>query len=345
MSENRATKGFLRPIDRLRNAGGVMQVDTANDGPIVAALPTNDKLYFVKTHAIYSVQLADQIDPNRQNPDIPNTQQRELPFGSEHFAVARILLMAEMLFKKTALGQSFDVKHGIELTIDLLKDIAALIDVRERLEISQQEAAVANVAESPAQRMLHLPSVENVEARCDAFAQKAAHVVHCLELLAKMFYPTELTSKWIDALIRTLKQRERDNSAFAAYMVKVRPFLMFVLEMRNMIEHPKPDKSVKVHNFRFLSSGEIAPPSVEIVRSDEPVETAHLTVMMETVTRDLVNVCEALVAYLCDSKIDVRGAFSSLRVIQVPPGQRQNPQIRFSYGYYDGQKMIPISVG
>lgn len=322
-----------------------MQVGTAEDGPIVAVLPTNEKLYFVKTHAVYSVQLADQIDPNRQNPDIPNTQQRELPFGSEHFAVARILLTAEMLFKKTALGQFFDVKQGIDLTIDLLKYIAALIDVRDRLEIAQQEAAVAHVAESPAHRMLHLPSVDNVEARCDAFAQKTAHVVNCLERLAKMFYPTELSSKWIDALIRILKQRERDDSAFAAYMVKVRPFLMFVLEMRNMIEHPKPDKSVKVHNFRLLSSGELAPPSVEIVRHNEPVETTHLTVMMETVTRDLVSVCEALVAYLCDSNIDVRGAFASLRVIQVPLGQRQNPQVRFSYAYYDGQKMIPISVG
>ena len=102
-----------------------MQVGTAEDGPIVAAIPTNEKLYFVKTHAVYSVQLADQIfDRNRQNPDIPNTQQRELPFGSEHFAVARILLTAEILFKKTSLGQSFDVKQGIHLTIDLLKYIA-----------------------------------------------------------------------------------------------------------------------------------------------------------------------------------------------------------------------------
>ena len=215
------------------------------------------------------------------------------------------------------------------------------------MEIAQQEAAVANVAEDAAHRMLHLPSVDNVEARCDAFAQKAAHVVNCLERVAKMFYPTELSSKWIDALIRVLKQRERNESAFAAYVVKVRPFLMFVLEMRNMIEHPKPDKSVKVHNFRLLSSGQLAPPSVEIVRRNEPVENkTHLTVMMKTVTRDLVNVCEALVAYLCDSNIDVRGAFASLRGYSSSPlEQRQNPQVRFSYAYYDGQKMIPISVG
>jgi hypothetical protein len=345
MSDQPATRASRRPIDLLRNAGGVMEVGTAKDGPIVVVLSTKDKLYFIKTRAIYSVRLADQIDPNRQNPDIPKTQQRELPFGSEHFAVARILLTAEVLFKKTALGQSFDVKQGIELTIDLLKDIAAVIDIRERLEISQQEAATAIATESPVHRMLRLPSVDNLEARCDAFAQKAAHVVNGLERLAKIFYPTELTSKWIDALNRTLKQREGDASAFAAYMAKVRPFLMFVLVMRNMIEHPKPNESVKVDDFRLLPSGELAPPSVEIVRPDEPVQRTELKVMMETVTQDLVNVCEALLAYLCGSNVNVCGAFASLRVIQLPPEQRQNPQVRFSYGYYNGQTMIPISVG
>jgi hypothetical protein len=154
-----------------------------------------------------------------------------------------------------------------------------------------------------------------------------------------------LTSKWIDALIRTLKEQEGDASAFAAYMVKVKPLLMFVLDMRNMVEHPKPNKSVMVHNFRLLPSGEVAPPSVEIVRPDQPVEKAHLAVMMETVTQDLVNVCEALLAYLCDSNVDAIGAFASLRVIELPTEQRQNADVRFSYGYYDGQKMIPISVG
>jgi hypothetical protein len=334
-----------RPIDPLRNGPGLIEIGTPEDGPIVALISTKQRLYLIKTQAIYSVQLADQIDPDRTNPDIPNTQQRELAIGSEHFAVARILLTAEKLLKKTALGQSFDVKRAIKVAIDLLKHIAVLIEMRERLEVSQREAASAYTAERPPHRTVRLPSIENIEAQCDAFAQKAAHVVNGLECLAKIFYPTELTSKWIDALIRTLKRRKGDASAFAAYMVKVRPFLMFVLGMRNMIEHPKPNESVKVENFRLLSSGELAPPSIEIVRRDQPVEQTQLTVMMETVTQHLVNVCELLLVYLCDSNVNVGGAFASLRVIQVPPEQRQNADVRFSYGYYNGQTIIPISVG
>jgi hypothetical protein len=203
----------------------------------VELLPTDSKLYFVKTRAIYSFQLADQIDPDRTNSDIPNIQQRELAIGSDNFAVARVLLTAKRLLTKTALGQSFDVNQGLEIAIDLLKDVAALIDMRERLEVAQREATSTQIAERP--RNFRLPPVENIEAQGDAFAQKAAHAVTGLERLAKLFYPTELTTKWFDSLIRTVCSKHGDDSSFVVYLEKIRPFLMLVKEMRKLIEHPK----------------------------------------------------------------------------------------------------------
>jgi hypothetical protein len=104
-----------------------MQVGTDEDGPIVAAIRSNKKLYFVKSEAVYAVQLADQIDPERQNSGIPNSQQKELSIGSNNPDVARILLTAEKLFKKTALGASFDEVRGIELSFDLLRGIAGKV--------------------------------------------------------------------------------------------------------------------------------------------------------------------------------------------------------------------------
>lgn len=346
MSDQAHLKASRRPIDLLRNSGGVMEVGTAEDGPIVAILPTNRKLYFVKTRAIYSVQLADQIDPERTNANIPNAQQRELAIGSDHFAVARILLTAEKLLKKTALGQSFDVKQGIEIAIDLLKDVGALVDTRERLEVSQRDAMSTYTSERPLPRYLQLPSIENIEFQCDAFAQKAAHVVAGLERLSKQFYPTELESKWIDSLIRTVRNGHGAGEPLVRYLEKTRSFLMFVITMRNLIEHPKPTEFLKVHNFRLLPSGELEYPSVEIVRPGFPVETEQVTVMMESITEHLVNVCEAFFAYLCGLNTNGCGALlSTLTVVIVPPGKRQHPEVKFSYAYYDGKDLIPISVG
>lgn len=346
MPDERFTRASLRPIDQIRNAAGVWEVGTPEDGPIVEVLSTEKRLYFVKTKAVYSFQLADQIDPDRTNPNIPNTQQRELAIGSDNSAVARILLTAKKLLTKTALGQSFDVNQGLFTAIDLLKDIAVLIDMRERLELAQRESTSPQTSERPFSRSFRLPSIENIEAQCDAFAQKAAHVVTGLERLAKLFYPTELTTKWIDSLIRTIRSKHGDDSTFVRYLENNKPFLMLVIKMRNLIEHPKENEHISVHNFHLLPSGELANPSVEIVRPGSPVLREQVTVMMQSVTEDLVNICEAFFAYLCGININGYGPFaSSIGVIIVPPSQRQHPEVRFSYGYYDGKQMIPIAVG
>lgn len=346
MPDQRSTRASLRPIDQIRNAGGVWEVGTADDGPIVEILSTDSRLYFVKTRAVYSVQLADQIDPDRTNPRIPNTQQRELAIGSDNFAVARVLLTAKKLFTKTALGQSFDVNQGLGIAIDLVKDIAVLIDMEERLDAAQRDATSRLTSERPLHRNFQLPSIENIEAQCDAFAQKAAHVVSGLERLAKLFYPTELTTKWIDSLTRTVRSKHGDDAPFVRYLEKNKSFLMLVIEMRNLIEHPKTTEFISVRNFHLLPSGELANPSVEVVRPGSPVLREQVSVMMQSVTEDLVNTCEAFLAHLCGLNINGYGAlFSSLGVIMVPSSQRQHPEVRFSYGYYDGKQMIPIAVG
>lgn len=333
-----------RPIDLLRNSGLVMNVGTDEDGPIVDAIPTEKKLYFVKSRAIYAVQLADQIDPERQNPSIPNTQQKELSVGSENPDVGRILLTAHKLFKKTALGQAFDALHGIELAVDLLKDVISLREKAERLEAELSKTVLPKQALSGPRQSFNLPCVENLDAQFDAFAQKAGHVVKGLGSLARFFYP-QITSKWIDSLIRILKQEHGKTSHFWRYVERVRPNLMFVNEdLRNLIEHPKPDAFVKVHNFRLLPSGEIARPSLEIVGPDRPSEVHPIAESMVSISDDLVNVCEGILVVLCGSQIKGQSLLQ-LQVISVASDQRRHPHVRFSYGYYDGQTMVPIEVG
>lgn len=343
-SDEARSKLTHRPIDRLRNSGGVGEIGTMADGAIVAMISTREKLYFVKTHSIYGFQFADRIDPNRQNPNIPNTQQKEFSIGSENSDVSRVLLTADLLLKKTALGQTFDVQLGLESAFELLRDIVALRGKLIKLEADQREAQSTHAVEVKMRRTFCLPSIENIEAQCDAFAQKAAHVINGLESLARLFYPA-LTSKWIDALIQTAKKEHGIESELARYLEQSKPFLLFVNDdMRNLIEHPKQDRFIKVYNFRLLPSGDLAVPSVEIVRSDQPVETHALGALMKFITEKLVNICEGLLVRLCDSNIKGPGPFSALRVIEVAPDKRNNPYVRFSYGYYDGQTMIPISV-
>jgi hypothetical protein len=96
-----------RPIDRVRESALSMQIGGPADGAISVMIDMGMALYVVKEHAIYAVQLADQVDPGRTNVAVPDTQQRLLLIGTHDPEVARIFLTAYTMFKSMHLGASF----------------------------------------------------------------------------------------------------------------------------------------------------------------------------------------------------------------------------------------------
>src|SRR6266581_1362999 len=193
-----------RPIDALRDSGGSMDIGTKAEGAITDLISTAEALYIVKERSVYAVQTADQIDPGRTNPVIPNTQQRVLAIGSESPIVVRTLLTGQTLFKKTMLGKEFDEQSAIGLALGLLKDLAAMDDVRSSLEEAERLARASYEKESNRNRSA-LPSLGDCKARLDAYAQKAGHVVNCLEEISKLFYGKSISVKWIDSLSRLVE--------------------------------------------------------------------------------------------------------------------------------------------
>jgi hypothetical protein len=123
-------------------------------------------------------------------------------------------------------------------------------------------------------------------------------------------------------------------------MVAARLFLLFVLDMRNMIEHPKAGKCIKVHDFRMQSTGKIALPSVEIMRPGEPTETATITLLMKKMTEDLVSVTELLMAHLCAVNVQPFAGMP-VQVVELPIEQRSaSKEQRFFYGIYYGDQIV-----
>jgi hypothetical protein len=335
-------RGTNRPIDVLRNSAGAMEIGIDGDNsPIVGMVSTGERLYIIKAKAIYAVLLADQIDPERTNPLIPNTQQRILPIGADDRFVAAILLTAEALFKKTYLGQAFDETYALEVSIGLLKDIHALSNMREKLEAAQRAACTSHGNERQSKAQFRLPSINDLKTQWDSFAQTARHVVTDLERLAALFYPNELKAKWVQSLTNLASERYGLDSPFAKFMSLYGHAFLFVIEMRNMVEHPKPEKSITITDFRLLASGELALPSATIVEPDSKPVTQMITALMDRITNDLANGTELLIAHLCNHNIHTL-IHLPVQVIELPVEKRRNPHARFSYGFFDGTNMNPI---
>lgn len=338
MSNEKATS---RPIDEVRNSAMSMKVGAPDDGKITEMVSVGDRMLVVMERAVHIMQLADSIDPARTNIAIPNTQQRFLNRGADDPIVAKTLLTAQVLLKKIHLGNDFDEQRGLTLALDLLKDIATMADMLSATQAAQDKATGAFENETAPGRHLTLPAIGDAEARCDAFAQKVGHAVDILRDMARLFYGEALTIKWIDSLSKLTKERYGSEDPFTKFVEAAGPFLLSLREMRNMIEHPKADRHIKVFDFRLLPSGQIMVPSIETIRPGEKAFQGTLTSFMSQVTDDIANVAESLMAYLCNSHVQPFPPFP-IQVIELPLEQRSNPLVRMSYGCIQGDQIIRI---
>lgn len=259
--------GGERPIDRLRSAAISMKVGMSEDGGVQTMVPMEDALYGVHAHAIYAIRLADQIDPGRTNAAVPNTHQRLLAMGAQDPEVGRIFLTAHSFFKSMHLGDQFPEKKAVSLAFEYLQDIAAIMDLRRKLEIAVQDAVRRHEDIPKQERNVGLPALGDAAARCDAFAQKVGHAVDTLKAIARLFYPEELKRKWIDSLTELAAKKYGEEAFLTKFMREARPTLLFLRELRNMVEHPSDTARIEVHDFRLLPSMELITPSLEIIRA------------------------------------------------------------------------------
>ena len=98
-----------RPIDRKRDAAITLQVGgddkSAAQGIFVHAR-CSALCLIRRNRAYFKIRLADDIDPGRTNPDIPNLSQQVLTEGYDNEIVARILLTAKDAFRRKRMPRS-----------------------------------------------------------------------------------------------------------------------------------------------------------------------------------------------------------------------------------------------
>ena len=131
-----------RPIDRIRKSSLSMQVGTPEDGAASVMIDMGSALYVLKEHAIYAVQLADQVDQERTNVAVPNTHQRILSIGTQDPEVGRIFLTAYTMFKSMHLGTNFPERAAWSHAFEYLRHITAMMEIYSSL-VSAIERAVA----------------------------------------------------------------------------------------------------------------------------------------------------------------------------------------------------------
>ena len=320
-----------------------MALGVPEDGAVCQMISIGNQFYIVSEHAIFAVVLADEVDPDRTNAAVRNTRQKVLSYGAKDHAVGRILLTAHAMFKASHLGSEFPEEKALALAFDVLRDIASMHDMYANLIFSIQKTTSEVNAQVGADRSVELPALGDAKSRCDAFAQKVGHVIDTMEEIARVFYPGELSRKWIDSLIKLAAQKHGDDEPLSRFMVEIRDSLLFMREIRNMIEHPRDDARVIVHDFRLTPDMTLVSPHVEIIRTDEPTSACDVPTFMAEITEELLSIAEVFLTLLCGANAESFAGFPLL-VVELPESRRpeRNPHQRFSYGIVMDGEVQPL---
>jgi hypothetical protein len=325
-----------RPIDQKRDAGGVMEIGTSDDqSAITTIFPIGDDLYIVKERGIYEVKLADRIDPNRTNIAIPNTQQRVLNYGSDAPVVGRTLLTAKELFNPTYLPKNLDLTEALRLCFESLKDLAAMLDVAAALE--QDRLAATRAVEHNLQKggAVALPAVGKIAARCKDFVQKADHSLQSLLGIVRVFYGNHAGRQRFEGFTKLVSERYGESDPFSQFLVGVLPFLKFIRNARNCVEHPKDSQKIVARDFFPQADGTILPPTIEIIHPHASMRATPVSEFMSRVQEDLIVIVEQTIAFMCSKHLRPPMAAFPVQIVEWPEENRWQKHVRYSYGLYD----------
>jgi hypothetical protein len=330
-----------RPIDRHRTAAGSAVVGTPDEGAITSMVEIDGALYIIKQRAIYALQSADQIDPERTNADLPRFLHQHIrSVGSESEVVGRTLLTAVNLFHKGKfLPKWFAHDRALLLTLDALENMVAMRAAADEFEVAQQDALVAAQTSTRGRSSMQIPRMGDIKTRLRTFAQRADHAANALFGIVELFCKDFGRGGWKN-LVNAVRSRYGSDDSFTDFLGRAVPFLMLVRNARDCLEHNLKGASVK--DFVLQPDGQIVAPTIEInFRQTHQSPIAISSFMGEILNMTMV-VFEIMIAHLCDKHVQSPTPDLPILVGALQENRRREKFVRFSYGTYLGEDFVPI---
>ncbi|PSJ65813.1 hypothetical protein [Kumtagia ephedrae] len=319
-----------RPIDKLRESAGGMNVGDVSDGEITGMMTIATRLYIIKEKAIYLIAMADDIDPQRTRADIPNTQQLVINSGSDSEIVRRILLTARELFRENRLIEEIEWNSVLLKTLEISKDAIA---AQEILDEYMKLKIVADASTTPPQgRGFRMPAIPGLEARVKSFVQKIEHVVQGIYKTCMLFYPDEMrkAGKFLEGFATVVEARYSEQDQFTLFAKNLANFGKLIRNVRHCIEHPNITQRLELRDYQLTADRILEEPMIRVIHDETPIERVPVGEFMQEIMAQLLNGTELLLAYLAARHTATTSHFFVV-VGEIPEDQRGSDGVRFGY--------------
>lgn len=325
-----------RPIDLRRNSAGSMTVGLLAEGDIKEMFTVGEKrLLMIKEHATYEVKFADTIDPSLTNANIPNIQQRVFSVGTSSELLQRVLLTSGKLFDRSYLPK-VNCESLAEHALDAMSELLAMDRIFERLR-QDHNKLVADIETEKLRNGFIVPTLEDAYQDLKNFLQRADHFMRELTYITRLFEPGY--GNW-DKLRQLAGKENPRNDAYVEFLDRSVPYIQFIREARNAVEHPTAVKRVNVYNFDLDATGKIVLPSVEVLHPKFPQPRTSLLAFLEATVQSLASLYPSWIAHLCARRAEF-GQFA-VGVMMLPEASRRYPALAYSYATMFEDKWQPI---
>ena len=300
-----------------------------------------DRLLVVKGKGIYEIKLADQVDPERTNIDVPNTIQRILPYGAEDPWIGAVVLTAYHLLRSQCLARDINGAEAFAVVVEIAEDIAGAHELVMKYCDAESVATRSLNVNFRKDRSVIVPALGNIESRCNEFLQRSDHVLRELFRLVRMFYSDVSSGGWI-ALKTKIDGESKDIDNFSQFLDETIPFLQLIRNARNCVEHPRSGQKLVTVDFSVDATNVLLPPTVEIIHPRTPMRRELVNAFFTRTLEKLVRVVELMVVFLCARHVSTIGSFP-VQVVEFPQEQRLSPHVRYGYGAIIGDELVAMS--
>jgi hypothetical protein len=310
-----APNSSRRSIDRMRDGGGraTMPVEC---GRIVAMMAMEHRLYLIGEHGVSSGVMADQIDPERQNADIPQVvQRREMNYGVDAPFIQQTLCAAVALVDATYLPEGFPREAALTLALEAAQELAAVTDTVA--ELRQREASTRERLAASGIDRRHLPTTPNLRGRVEQSIGHLRKVQVGIVTLANLFYPKAAsTAPWADSVRMGLQ-----DDPFQEYLDFAVVVLSEIANCRNAMIHGDAMRRLEIRDYDLGADGNFVAPTIEVTHPQTPLARRDAVQFLDVTKDRLADVFANFLSVFCDRNVREMPGMFDTHVASLPDGE------------------------
>lgn len=307
----------------MRDSGGHAEIG-GDTGAIVrmVTMENEHRLYFVTERGFASMQMADQIDPERLNPNIPQVVQRmEFNYGADTPFMQRSFCIGAELFEQVHLPEGVSRDRSLAIALSVAYEFAAVADTVKELATNETEIR-ARLARGEI-RMDSIPRTPNLKGRVEQAIHHLRAVQVAITRLADLFYPRRPpNAPFNTSLMAAVRAGHADDVAMIESFRAGLTVLDRIANYRNAVIHAADgDKRLTCSDYELRADGSLLAPTVEIEHPQTPVARIDAVHFLDQQLEDLSATFEMFVVMLCDRNARDMGVGLLSYVVAMPQGQ------------------------